>query len=145
MLDRTRLRTTWDGLFISEEPPHGVTVIVYRRDHGAGPQFLVLHRRGATGDWAWGPPAGARLPGEDVEACASRELEATTGLRLPLHALPHDPEWASFCAEAGAGHTVVLGREHDRAEWVTLDEAMQRCQPAIVAEQFQTLANAVAA
>jgi 8-oxo-dGTP pyrophosphatase MutT (NUDIX family) len=147
MLDRTRLRTTWDGLFISEEPPHGATVVVFRRE-AAKIEYLVLRRShvGRTeGDWAWGPPAGARLPGEEVEACAHRELEEETGLRLPLHPVAHDPAWASYWAEAPIDAEILLSMEHDDYDWVPLDEAVRRCQPAIVAEQFAVLAGAAAA
>ena len=37
------LRTTWDGLPISEEPPFGATVVVYRHN-GARLEILLLHR-----------------------------------------------------------------------------------------------------
>jgi 8-oxo-dGTP pyrophosphatase MutT (NUDIX family) len=147
MIDRSTFRTTWDGLFISEEPPHGATVVVFRRT-GDRTEYLVLRRaldHGGDGDWAWGPPAGARLPGEDVDACARRELEEETGLRLTLHSVAHDPAWASYWAEAPAGATVMLSEEHDAFEWVDRAEAARRCQPAIVSEQFEVLAGAAAA
>ena len=146
MPDRTRLRT-WDGLFISEEPPHGATVLVLRRDAGVV-EYLVLRRSivaSDEADWAWGPPCGARFPGEDVEACARRELEEETGLRLALHGINHAPDWASYWAEAPFDAPVRLSAEHDRYEWVTRDEAVRRCQPAVVAEQFEALADAAAA
>jgi 8-oxo-dGTP pyrophosphatase MutT (NUDIX family) len=144
MPDRTRLRTTWDGLFISEEPPHGATIVVFRRGPASSTEFLVLHRSRVKGDgdWSWGPPAGARLPGEAVDACAGRELEEETGLRLALHIVSHDPAWASFWAEAPIDAEVVLSSEHDRYEWVSLEEAVRRCQPMIVSEQFEILAGA---
>ena len=148
MPDRTRLRTTWDGLLISEEPPHGATVLVFRRV-GDSLQYLVLRRSTAEGDdereWAWGPPSGARLPGEPVVACAARELEEETGFRLRLHEVTYDPAWASYWAEAPADARVQLSPEHDSYEWVDLAEATRRCTPAIVAEQFQVLARSAAA
>jgi NUDIX domain-containing protein len=147
MPDLARLRTTWDGLFISEEPPHGATVVVFREGpHGR--EYLVLHRSHVgidRGDWAWGPPAGARLPGESVESCAARELEEETGLRLAMTPVEFDPMWASYWAEAAADTVIRLSVEHDRFEWVGLDEAIRRCQPAIVSEQFAMLAQAAAA
>ena len=80
------LRTTWDGLPISEEPPFGATVVVYRHN-GARLEILLLHRAhhgpDYVGDWAWTPPAGSRLPDEPIEACARRELLEETGLDLP--------------------------------------------------------------
>jgi 8-oxo-dGTP pyrophosphatase MutT (NUDIX family) len=149
MPDRSVLRTTWDGLFISEEPPHGATVVVMRRGKEQCAEFLVLRRCLAQGhddiDWAWGPPAGARLPGEDVDACARRELEEETGLRLPIHPVTHDPNWASYWAEAPIDAEILLSMEHDQYDWVPLDEAVRRCQPAVVAEQLQVLADAAAA
>jgi 8-oxo-dGTP pyrophosphatase MutT (NUDIX family) len=147
MLDRSRLRTTWDGLFISEEQSHGATVLVFRREAGQT-EYLILHRSHVgrlEGDWSWGPPAGARLPGEDVDACAYRELEEETGLRLPIHSVSHDPAWASYWTEAPRDAEIVLSIEHDAYAWVDLDEAIRRCQPAIVSEQFRILASAAAA
>ena len=135
-------------MFISEEPPHGATIVVFRRGRTGGTEFLILHRSHVPPDavdWAWGPPAGARLPGEAVEDCARRELEEESGLRLPLHSVTHDPAWASYWAEAPADAEVVLSHEHDRFEWVALDEALRRCQPIIVAEQFEVLAANAAA
>jgi 8-oxo-dGTP pyrophosphatase MutT (NUDIX family) len=134
-------------LFISEEPPHGATVIVLRRDKGAV-EYLVLHRanRPSHGcDWAWGPPAGVRMPGEDVDQGARRALDEATGLRLALHRIGDDPSWAMYWAEATAGASILLASEHDRHEWVAVDEAVRRCRPAIVAEQFERLAAVAAA
>ncbi len=135
-------------MFISEDPPHGATVIVFRRDTAGEIVFLILHRArraDADGAWEWGPPAGVRLPGESVEACAQRELDDQTGLHLELHQVPLDPAWASYWAEAPADVTVSLARDHDAVEWVPLADAVARCRPAIVAEQFQALAAASAA
>ena len=145
MPNRARFRTTWDGLFISEEPPHGATVIVRRRDGGTV-EYLLLHRADATdGDWAWGPPAGVRLPGEDIEACARRALEDSTGLRLPLHCVTDDPTWAAFWVEARPLAEIALTGDYDGFAWAPLDEAVHRCRPAIVGEQFEQLAAVVAA
>jgi 8-oxo-dGTP pyrophosphatase MutT (NUDIX family) len=134
-------------LFISEEPPHGATVLVFRRAGVGEPEFLVLHRADARdlADWAWGPPASTRLPGEDVIACARRELEAATGLRLALHRVDAAGDWAEYWAEAPVGAEIALSSEHDRFDWVPIDEARRRCQPAIVAEQFDALAAGAAA
>ena len=83
-------RTTWDGLPVSEEKPYGITAVVFRRV--CGTEVLMLHRahRGSDyeGEWAWTPPAGARLPGEPVDACARRELREETGLELPMEPTP---------------------------------------------------------
>ena len=99
-------RTTWDGLPVSAERPHGVTVVVYRWTE-QGLQVLLLHRahRGPDyeGDWAWTPPAGARLPGEPVEACARRELREEAGLVLDVRPTAcGTADWAVYVAEAAA-------------------------------------------
>jgi hypothetical protein len=71
------MRTTWDGLPISHEPPYGATVVVYR-DRGRAPEVLLLHRAhhgpDHAGDWTWTPPTGSRLPDEPIDQCARREL-----------------------------------------------------------------------
>ncbi|HEY8552705.1 MAG TPA: NUDIX domain-containing protein [Thermaerobacter sp.] len=139
---------TWDGLPVSPEPPFGATVVVYRC--GAVQEFLLLHRahRGPDfeGDWAWGPPAGARLPGEAVFACACRELAEETGLRLHPVAVDawDDPGWAVFMAQAPAGARVRLSPEHDRFVWVRLEEAVARCRPRLVARQLEVAAREIA-
>lgn len=139
---------TWDGLEIAQEPPYGASIIVCRRREGLL-EFLILHRGhlGATyeGDWAWGPPAGARLPGESVEACAVRELQEETGLRLVLDPLPAaGADWRAFMAQAPADATVTLSAEHDRFEWLPLDSARERCRPVRVAQQIDAAARMLA-
>lgn len=147
MVDKSLLRATWDGLFICDEPPYGATVLVYRRSDRGRPEFLVLHRAGAAdvGDWAWGPPATTRLPGEDVASCARRQLRDDTGLRLPLRPLGVDAGWACFYAEVSVDVDLVLSAERDRYEWLALDEARRRCQPDIVGAQFDGVPIAAAA
>lgn len=111
---------------ISDEPPYGTMTVVYRRGTG-GPEYLLLHRPyGADyeGDWAWGPPAGGRFPGEDVDLCAARETLEETGLDLTVRRadIP-SPDWFVYLAEAPEGAEVRLSHEHDRYEWLTLDRA----------------------
>ncbi len=54
-----------------------------------------------AGDWAWGPPAGGRFPGEDVDACAARELLQETGLDMPVRrADVPSQDWPTYLAEA---------------------------------------------
>jgi 8-oxo-dGTP pyrophosphatase MutT (NUDIX family) len=138
--------TTWDGRPRAAEPPFGASVIVHRL-RGSRRDFLVLHRshEGADyeGDWAWTPPAGARLPGETVEACAVRELWEEAGLSAPIRAVPGDnPDWVTFEAQVDENVEVVLhDAEHDRFEWVPLHEAIHRCSPTAVAEAFQRVAD----
>lgn len=128
---------TWDGLPVSDEKPHGASVIVWRRG-GLGREFLVLHRRHASGidfegDWAWTPPSGARFPGETLEDAARRELLEEAGLELPfeLSDLGSD-DWAVFVAEAPADALVVLDDEHDRFLWLPAAEAAAKCHPPLV-------------
>jgi 8-oxo-dGTP pyrophosphatase MutT (NUDIX family) len=126
-------RRTWDGSPVAPERPFGASIVLWRQAAG-GREWLVLHRmhRGPDydGDWAWGPPAGARLPGESIVDCARRELEEETGLRLePEPTELGSPEWAVYTAEAPPGSTILLSAEHDAFRWIPADEAAERCLP----------------
>lgn len=81
------MEETWDGLPVSPEPPYGAAVLVWARTP-TGPLFLLLHRAHLESpdarDWAGGPPAGARLPGEEIAACAQRELREETCLEAEI-------------------------------------------------------------
>ena len=127
------METTWDGLPISREPPHGATIVVFRRAGGAI-ELLMLHRAHHgpeyEGDWAWTPPAGSRLPGEPIEVCARRELREESGLILDLEPTACGTvEWHVYLAEASADIQVVLDAEHDQFVWVSCEEAVGRCRP----------------
>ncbi len=132
-------RRTWDGEPTARDNPLAVAVIVRR-----GEDLLILHRAHEgpdyAGSWAWGPPAGARHPGEDVFACGRRELREETGLELDLapHAAPDDVV-AIYTAEAPASAQIQLSGEHDEFRWVSLDEAIALCRPARVADQLRSL------
>lgn len=133
--------TTWDGRPVSPEPPHGVSIVVYRRA-GDDFEYLLLHRAyngpDYEGDWAWTPPSGARLPGEPVAACAARELREETGLSLtPRPTTLGSAEWAVYLTEVGPATSITLDAEHDRFEWVPLAEALQRCRPPVVAQALR--------
>jgi 8-oxo-dGTP pyrophosphatase MutT (NUDIX family) len=128
---------TWDGLPISDEKPHGASVIVWRQG-GSAREFVILHRRHAggidfEGDWAWTPPSGARFPGEALEDAARRELLEEAGLDLPfeLSGVGSD-DWAVFVAEAPPHALVALDDEHDRYVWLPAPEAAEKCLPPLV-------------
>lgn len=103
---------------------------------------MLLHR-GHHGpewedDWAWTPPAGSRKPGEDLTACAVRELHEETGLHgSPRPVVTSAADWAVFALEVPWGTAVAAdGTEHDRFEWVSHAEASRRCRPAELAASF---------
>lgn len=140
-----RPHTTWDGLPVSEEPPHGCSVVVFRH-LGDEVQLLMLHRHhnGADyeGDWAWTTPAGSRLPGEPVDDCAQRELFEETGLALSIHPTScGSSDWPVYWAEAPHDAAIIADLEHDRHEWLPPDEALRRCLPEHVRD---TLAHVIA-
>jgi len=95
--------TTWDGEPVSRDRPHGATVVVAAQSP-EGWQYVLLHR-GHNGpdwadDWAWSPPAGCRKPGEDLAACAARELQEETGIRAePCPVVADNTDWALFALE----------------------------------------------
>ncbi len=139
------MERTWDGLPITKEPPYGTAVVVYRRE-AAGIRYLVLHRKHCgpdyAGDWAWGAPAGARLPGEPVDECARRELREETGLALPCIRTDFGTEdWLVYCAEAPPDARVVLSDEHDQYRWLPAREAAALCLPTFVGEQLLGVAR----
>lgn len=138
--------TTYDGLPVSREPPHGATVIVASKSPD-GWRYLVMHRThhgpDFEGDWAWTPPAGARLPGEDISVCAARELQEESGLcGTPKPLVVENVEWAVFELVIPWGTTVAVdGLEHDRYEWLTLEDACSRCRPPVVGDSLRLAAR----
>jgi 8-oxo-dGTP pyrophosphatase MutT (NUDIX family) len=139
--------TTWDGEPISRDRPHGALVVVASRSPD-GWRYVLLHRAhhgpAWEGDWAWTPPSGSRKPGEDVTACAIRELHEETGLHgSPRPVLTSDTDWAIFALEVPWGTLVTAdGTEHDRLEWVPYAEARRRCRPAVLTTSFTTACEA---
>ena len=139
------MEVTWDGLPVAREQPYAACVIVWRQGRAAR-EFLVLHRLHAGGpdhhgDWAWTPPSGARLPGETPHEAAKRELREETGLDLPFLPAPaRTKDVAVYVAEAPAEAKVVLDDEHDRYDWVTLEDAVQRCLPPEVGAGIEDVA-----
>lgn len=145
-----KITHTWDGLPVSPDPPYGAMIVVYRLDERDPDQreFLVLHRshRGADfdGHWAWGPPSGARQPGEDVARCAKRELYEETGLTLPLQQVyVADDQWSVYLAQAPADCSIRLSPEHDRCVWLPLQEAVERITPEVVRQSFLAAVRAL--
>jgi 8-oxo-dGTP pyrophosphatase MutT (NUDIX family) len=83
------------------------------------------------------------LPGEPIDVGARRELLEEAGLSVPIQVVPGgSADWMTFEAEVTCDVEAVLhDAEHDRFEWVPLDEAVRRCLPATVAEAFQRVAE----
>ena len=138
---------TWDGHPVSPEPPFGATVVVYRLVEG-GAEFLVLHRPHAARehdeDWVWTPPSGARYPGEEIAACAVRELAEETGLDLvPVPVRLGEAEWYLYAAQMAEPGPIRLSAEHDEWRWVPLARALEMCRPEVVAEGIGAVAAAL--
>lgn len=131
---------TWDGEPVSSEPPFGAVIVVYRWI-GNELTFLVLHRGqfgpAFDGDWAWGPPSGARCPGEDIDSCAARELLEETGFSLAISRLSDDDaNWYTYLGEETSFAEPHLSSEHDRFAWLSFDAAVDRITPEVVRAQF---------
>ena len=132
--------TTWDGEPVGSISPHGA-IVVCVRSATPGSELLILHRAHTgidyEGNWAWTPPSGARRPGESVSECARRELREEVGLAITPRPVDVDRDWAIFVVEVPHPVEIILDAEHDRYEWVHPEEAIQRCQPAEVAESIR--------
>jgi 8-oxo-dGTP pyrophosphatase MutT (NUDIX family) len=121
---------------ISQEPPYGASVVVYRRGQ-TRVDFLMLHRNFLdpefADDWAWGSPSGGRHPGEPIDRCATRELFEETGLRLQVRRTDAgSSEWVVYLAEAPQDAWVELSSEHDEYRWLQLEEALIHATPEVV-------------
>ncbi len=143
------MKKTWDGVAVSQDPPSGASVVVYRRA-GRSVEYLLLHRAHSgpefEGDWAWTPPSGARQPGEDIVECARRELSEETGLCLDMwRTNAGDRDWVVFAAEARAEAKVTLDEEHDRYAWLTLEEALARTAPTRPQTALRSASQEIAA
>ena len=94
------------------------------------------------GEWAWGPPSGARYPDEDVEVCAARELAEETGFDLTFTRTSGDAaDWYVYIAELSDPVAPRLSAEHDRFDWFRHDEAADRISSAVVRAQFIAAAS----
>ena len=126
---------------IAAEKPFGACIVVHRRAVSAVREFLILHRAHEGpdygGDWAWTPPAGSRLPGEDIATCAARELKEETGLELELvEALFESSDFCVYVGEADFDCVIRLDADHDWFEWLSAETAMSRCRPGVVADEI---------
>ncbi|MGZ6140987.1 MAG: lipoyl(octanoyl) transferase LipB [Myxococcaceae bacterium] len=114
-----------------------ISVTAVRRG-AAGPEVLLLRRIPERGGF-WQPVTGRRLPGEPAGAAAARELEEETGARLLLRSLSYRHSFAfgdavppvlveeeAFAADWPANLDARPGPEHDRAEWLSVAEALER-------------------
>lgn len=129
-----------DGEPITTEQPRGASVGVYRQaDRGV--EWLMLHRckdgAGYEGDWAWGPPAGSRLPGEPSGWCARRELREETGLDVEAEPAGSTGRWDVYTYEAPIGWEPLLSAEHDRCDWLPAEAALERSRPAAAGDELR--------
>jgi 8-oxo-dGTP pyrophosphatase MutT (NUDIX family) len=138
--------TTWDGQAVSPDPPFGAAIVVHRQTASGTRQFLVLHRRAVADDdaWAWGPPSGARWPGEDTVDTARRELFEETGLAIvPVQVDGIDSDWVTFQVEIDPAATISLSIEHDRFDWLPVEAAIARVSPEEVRDQLRAVATSL--
>ena len=116
----------------------GVVDVFVFRHQAAGLSVLVLRRAAGTRcTGAWEVVHGRIEPDERPEQAAVRELREETGLQVQklynltcqpfyLHRLSAVQMAVVFVAFVAASDDVSLGAEHDRAEWLSPDEATAR-------------------
>ena len=116
----------------------GVVDVFVCRHHRDGLSVLVLRRGGGTRcTGAWEVVHGRIEPDERPENAAVREVHEETGLAVArlynvtcqpfyLHRLSTVQIAVVFVAFVGNDDAVRLGPEHDTAEWLAPDEAMER-------------------
>jgi 8-oxo-dGTP pyrophosphatase MutT (NUDIX family) len=135
-MDRPRIAA------VSPYRPDLVDVWLFRLDSERGLEILMLRRapeRTLAG--LWQGVSGRLEDGESIVAGALRELREETGLvpadleafydldqvnSFHVAALDGVVTAAVFAARLGASARVRLSHEHDRAEWVSPDEATRR-------------------
>lgn len=116
----------------------GVVDVFVCRHSSDGLSVLVLRRGSGTRcTGAWEVVHGRVEPDERPEDAAVREVREETALPVErlynvtcqpfyLHRLATVQMAVVFVAFVPSAHDVQLGPEHDRAEWLTPDEAMGR-------------------
>lgn len=128
-------------------PGGAMTAVI--SDSPEGPRYLLLHSAETAdeGDWAWGSPSGCLEPGEDIAACAARELFEETGIRAePIPVIIENLDWAVFRLRVPWGTPVRLNlQEHKGFEWVEVDEARRRCRPERQTRSFELAVAAIEA
>lgn len=128
--------------------PNGAMVAVFSQTP-KGRRYLLLHNvdyaPGNNGDWAWGSPSGCLEPDEDITTCAARELFEETGIRAtPVPVVTEDIDWAVFYLQVPCGtHVELSPTEHNGFDWVTIDDAFERCRPERLAVSFRTATTAI--
>lgn len=130
---------TWDSLDVSKYPPYGVGIVVYKIKAGSISYLLLRRSWKNQGDnWEWGPPGGARLPGEKVEDCMKRELYEETGLkRSAVLTEVGDKTWFIYSLQIEESKNIILSREHDQFIWVPLEKAIKKCSPELIKQQIR--------
>jgi lipoyl(octanoyl) transferase len=119
----------------NEERMRTVSVTAVRRTP-RGQEVLLLRRTAERGGF-WQPVTGRRLEGERADMAARRELEEETGQSLPSgrcatgtasrSEMPPAPGPRGGLRRRLAGRRARPHRaEHDAAEWVPVEEALQR-------------------
>lgn len=115
----------------------GVVDVFVVRHNANGLSLLVLRRAAGTRcTGAWEVVHGRLDPGERPEEAAVREVREESAFAIErlynltcqpfyLHRLSTVQMAVVFVAFVGGGE-VTLSSEHDRAEWLTPDEAMTR-------------------
>jgi len=114
-----------------------VDVFVLRRTAGSWDVLVLRRGSGTRCTGAWEVVHGRIEPGERPEDAAVREVAEECGLRVArlynvsahpfyLHTLAAVAVAVAFAAVAEPSAEPRLGPEHDRAEWLPIDQAAAR-------------------
>jgi len=109
---------------------------VVLREGAAGAEVVIC---GRDADDVWGLPKGTLDEGESLEAAAVREVSEETGLKVEIVKKIGVVEyWFSadgvryhkwvhhYLMRSTGGRTADHDAEHDRVEWLRVDEAIRR-------------------